>query len=163
MAGLLPARVALMLDTAAADAIDAASSRAPGVFVEELVVIASMTSTGLLADAGVPTTEVDMAGLLPARAALILDTAAVNAIDAASSRAPLAFFEELVVIASTTSTGLLADAGVPTTEVDMASLLPARVALMLDTATANAVDAASSRAPGAFIEELVVIVSMTST
>ncbi len=62
MAGLLPARVALMLDTAAADAIDAASSRAPGVFVEELVVIASMTSTGLLADAGVPTTEVDMAG-----------------------------------------------------------------------------------------------------
>jgi hypothetical protein len=74
--------------------------------VEELVIIASMTSTGLLADAGVPTTEVDMAGLLPARAALMLDTAGADAVDAASSRAPGAFIEELVVIASMTSTGL---------------------------------------------------------
>jgi hypothetical protein len=104
-----------------------------------------------------------MAGLLPARAAMMLDTVAADAVDATSSRAPLAFFKELVVIASTTSTGLLADAGVPTTEVDMAGMLTARAALMLDTAGADAVDAASSRAPGAFIEELVVIASMTST
>ncbi len=78
---------------AAADAVDAASSRAPGAFIEELVVIASTTSNGLLADAGVPTTEVKMVGLLAARAALMLDTAAADAVDAASSPAPGAFFE----------------------------------------------------------------------
>ena len=83
---ILPARAALMLDTAAADAVDAASSRAPGAFVEELVVIASTTSTGQLADTSVPTTKVDMAGLLPARAALMLDTAAADAVDAATSQ-----------------------------------------------------------------------------
>jgi len=71
----------------------AASEAADGAFVGELVVIASTTSTGL-ADAGVPTTEVadvapaDMAGSLPARAALLLDTATADAVDAASRRAP---------------------------------------------------------------------------
>ena len=71
----------------------AASEAAEGAFVEELVVNASATSTGL-ADAGVPTTgradiaPADMAGLLHARAALLPDTAAANAVDAASRRAP---------------------------------------------------------------------------
>jgi hypothetical protein len=132
-------RAALMLDMAAADAVGAPVSQAPGEFVEELVVIASTTSTGLLADAGVPTTEVDMACLLPVQAVLMLDMA--DAVDAASSRAPGAFVKVLVVIASMTSTGLLADASVPTTEVDMVGLLPARAALMLDTAAADAVNA----------------------
>ena len=74
--------------SAAAEGADGAPS------VEETVVNASETSTTGLADDGVPTAEVadvapaDMAGLLPARAALLLDTAATDAVDAPSRRAP---------------------------------------------------------------------------
>ena len=71
--------------SAAAEGADGAPS------VEETVVNASETSTGL-ADAGVPTSRgrADSGGLLPARAALLLDTAATDAVDAASpvSRLP---------------------------------------------------------------------------
>jgi hypothetical protein len=62
----------------------AASEADDGAFGEELVVNASATSTTGPADVA----PANMAGLLPARAALLLDMAATDAVDAASRRAP---------------------------------------------------------------------------
>ena len=71
-----------------------APEAAEGVSVEEGMIITSRISSGL-ANAGVPPTEraevtsADLAGLLPAREALLLVTAGANAVDVTSHLAPL--------------------------------------------------------------------------
>ena len=71
-----------------------APEAADGASVEEGKIITSRISSGL-ANSGVPPTEraevtsADLAGLLPARAALLLVTAAANAVDVTSHLAPI--------------------------------------------------------------------------
>ena len=67
-----------------------ASEAADGASIGETVVIRSSTSTGGLADAGVTATNGadNLAGLLHARAAVLLGMAEADAVDAASRRPP---------------------------------------------------------------------------